>query len=194
MAPPAVVTPLLLVDPGWLFWAPLGSTLPANTVAGSVFSDAWPGAWLPVGATAEGTTLAYEISVEPMSVAELFDPVKYATIGRTGSIAFAMANWSLTNIKRAFNGGIITVTGSGATTLNSYAFPLPGAEARAMIGWESSDNTVRVIGLQVLSSGTVEMAFQKAPDFAQIPVTWNMELPPAGLQPMNIYTAGVTRG
>ena len=194
MPPAAVVTPSLLSDPGWLFWAPLASTLPTNTVAGSVFTDVWPGAWLPLGATVEGSTLSYEINVEAMSVAELFDPVKYATTGRTGSIAFALANWSMSNLKRALNGGTITTTGSAGTTMNSYAFPTAGAEVRAMLGWESADSTVRVVVLQALSSGTIEMAFQKAPDFAQIPVTFNMELPSGGTQPFNVYTAGISRG
>lgn len=193
MAPPAVAVPTLLVDPGWLFWAPIGTALPTNTVAGSIFTDAWAGAWLPMGATVEGSTLSYELNVEAMSVAELFDPVKYSTTGRTGSFAMALASYTLTNLKRALNGGVITTTGSGATSMNSYAFPTPGQEVRAMLGWESSDNTVRVIVLQAISSGTIEMAFQKAPDFANIPTTWNMEVPPAGTQPFNIYTAGIAR-
>lgn len=194
MAPPAVVTPNLLVDPGWLFWAPIGSAIPANTVAGSIFTDAWPVAWLPLGATVEGSTLTYETEVEAMSVAELFDPVKYSTTGRTGSFAMALASYTLTNLKRALNGGVITTTGTGATTLNSYALPTPGSEVRSMIGWESSDSTVRVVVLQSISSGSIEMAFQKAPDFASIPTTWNMEVPSGGNQPFNMYTAGVARG
>lgn len=194
MPPAAVATPNLLVDPGWLFWAPLGTALPANTVTGSVFSDAWPVAWLPLGATVEGSTLSYETTVEPMTVAEIFDPVKYATTGRSGSLAFALANWSLTNLKRALNGGVITTTGSGATAMNSYALPTPGQEVRAMLGWESSDSTVRVVVLQALSSGTVEMAFQKAPDFSRIPFEFSMEMPVGGTQPFNTYTAGTVRG
>jgi hypothetical protein len=193
MAPPAVVVPNLLSDPGWLFWAPVASTLPSNTVAGSVFTDAWPVAWLPLGATVEGSTLSYEIETEAISVAEFFDPIKYATTGRTGSFSMALANFSMTNLKRALNGGTITTSGSGATSMNSYAFPTGGQEVRAMIGWESSDSTVRVVVLQALSSGTIELAFQKAPDFASIPTTWNMEIPSGGSQPFNVYTAGVAR-
>ena len=193
MAPAAVVTPNLLVDPGWLFWAPLGSTLPTNTVAASVFSDAWPAAWLPLGATVEGSTFSYETSVEAMSVAELFDPVKYATVSRTGSLAFALASYTLTNLKRALNGGTITSTGSGATSMNSYTLPTPGSEVRSMIGWESSDSSVRLVVLQALSSGTVEMAFQKAPDFARIPMEWSMEVPSGASQPFQLYTAGAVR-
>lgn len=194
MAPAAVATPNLLVDPGWLFWAPLGTSEPTHTVTGGVFSDAWPAAWLPLGATVEGSTFSYETTVEAMSVAEIFDPVKYATTGRTGSLAFALAQFSLTNLKRAMNGGTITTTGTGATTMNSYTLPTPGQETRAMLGWESSDSTVRIIILQALSSGTVEMAFQKAPDFTRIPFEFQMELPSGQSQPFKPYTAGVSRG
>lgn len=192
--PAAVLTPNLLVDPGFLFWAPLGSTLPANTVTASKFSDAWPAAWLPLGATVEGSTFSYEVSTEAMRVAELFDPVRYATTERTGSLAFALADWSLTNLKRALNGGTITTTGSGATAMNSYSLPTPGNEVRAMVGWESADASVRLVVLQALSSGTVETAFQKAPDFAQIPLTFNFEVPSGATQPFNYYTAGIARG
>lgn len=194
MAPAAVATPNLLVDPGWLFWAPLGTPEPTHTVTGGVFSDAWPAAWLPLGATVEGSTLSYETTTEAMTVAEIFDPVKYATTGRSGSLAFALAQFSLTNLKRAMNGGTITTTGTGATTMNSFAFPTPGQETRAMLGWESSDSTVRIIILQALNSGTVEMAFQKAPDFTRIPFEFNMELPAGASQPFKPYSAGVARG
>lgn len=192
--PTAITTPNILVDPGFLFWAPLATTGPTNTVAGSKFTDTWPVGWLQLGATVEGSTLAYDINVETISVAELFDPVKYATTSRTGTLTFALAEWSLTNLKRALNGGTITVGGTGATTLNTYALPTPGQEVRAMLGWESSDATVRVVVFQALSSGTIETAFQKAPDYARIPFTFNMEVPSGSTAPFAIYTAGVARG
>jgi hypothetical protein len=193
MAPAAISTPNLLVDPGFLFWAPLGTAEPTHAATASKFSDTWPIAWLPLGATVEGSTLSYETSVEPMSVAELFDPVKYATVSRSGSLAFALADYTLTNLKRALNGGTITTTGSGATSVNSYALPTPGQETRSMLGWESSDNTVRVIILQALCSGTIEMAFQKAPDFTRIPMEWSMEIPSGSSQPFHLVTAGTAR-
>jgi hypothetical protein len=194
MAPAAVTTPNLLVDPGWLFWAPAGSTLPSNTVVGSVFTDSWPVAWLPLGATVDGSDLSYQINVAPMAVAELFDPVKYATTDRAGSLTFALADWTMTNLKRAMNGGTVTVTGTTTTTMSAYTLPTPGQEVRAMLGWESSKNDVRVVVLQAISSGTIDLAFKKAPNFSSIPCTWNMELPAGASQPFNSYTAGVTRG
>ena len=137
---PTTAVPNLLQDPGYLFWAPLASTEPTNTVTGSKFTDSWPVAWISLGATEAGSTFNYSSEIEAVRVAEFFDPIKYATTERSGSISFAMADWTLNNLKRALNGGAVTlVSGTGATALNKYEPPAPGAEVRAMIGWESLD-------------------------------------------------------
>lgn len=195
MAPTAVATPFLLTDPGYLFGAVLGSTVPTNTVAGSVFTDAWAAAWLPLGATRSGTTFAYSSTIEPITVAEFFDPIRYATTGRAGSFAFDMADWDLHSVKRALNGGMGAITptsGSGATALSTFSPPAPGAELRIMLGWESLDNTVRVVVRQCIQGGDLSTQFQKAPEFASLPVTFNFEVPAAG-NIFDINTAGATR-
>src|SRR5687768_9384988 len=115
MAPPAVATPLLLTDPGYLWGALLGTAAPTNTVTASVFSDAWAAAWVPMGATVEGSSFGYTSTVEPISVAEFFDPIKYATVSRAGSFGFAMADWTLHRVKRALNGGMGAMTATSGT-------------------------------------------------------------------------------
>lgn len=195
MPPAAVATPNVLTDPGYLFIAPLASTVPTNTVAGSVFTDAWPAAWLPLGATADGSTLNYSTTVEPIRVAEFFDPVKWATTERGGNIAFNLANWGLSNFRRAMNGGVAALTptsGTGATALYNVSPPTPGSETRCMIGWESLDNTVRIVAYQTIQGGEISSAFQKAPNFAVIPCTFNMEVPASG-KPFDIWGAGASR-
>jgi hypothetical protein len=42
------------------------------------FTDALPVAWIPLGATTEGSTFSYSTSVEAIRVAEYFDPIKYS--------------------------------------------------------------------------------------------------------------------
>jgi hypothetical protein len=196
MAPSAVAAPNVLTDPGYLFIAPLGTAVPTNTVAGSVFTDAWAAAWLPLGATTEGSTFSYSTTVEPIRAAELFDPVRWATTEREGNIAFNLMNWTLTNYRRALNGGVAALTatsGTGATALYNVSPPTPGTEVRAMIGWESLDNTVRLVCYQTIQGGEVASAFQKAPDVAVIPCTFNLEVPVAG-KPFDIWGAGANRG
>ncbi len=190
---PTTATPNILTDPGYLFWAPLGSSEPTNTVAASKFTDAWPVAWIPLGATEDGSTFSYSSNVEAIHVAEFFDPIKYATTERSGSFAFNLADYTLSNLKRAMNGGTLTVvSGTGATALNSFTPPSPGNEVRAMIGWESLDGTMRIVCYQTLQGGNVEMAFKKAPAIALIPTEFNFEVPSSGT-PFKMYTAGTAR-
>src|SRR5262249_57335777 len=112
---PTTAPPVLLVAAGYLFWAPVGSAEPANTVVGSKFTDAWPVAWLSLGATESGADFSYDIKVEPMYVAEFYDVLAYRITERTGSMAFMMANWALTNIQYAMNGGTRTIVAASCT-------------------------------------------------------------------------------
>lgn len=195
MPPAALAVPNILVSPGYLFIAPLASTVPSNTVSGSVFTDAWPVAWLPLGATQEGSEFKYSTNVDPIEVAEFFDPIQFATTSRGGSIAFALASVTLSNYRRALNGGVAALTptsGTGATALYTVAPPTPGSEVRVMVGWESLDNTVRLVCYQTIQGGEVSLQFKKAPDKATIPCAFNMEVPASGV-PFNIWGAGASR-
>lgn len=193
--PPTVATPTILTDPGFLWIAPLGTAAPTNTVTAGVFSDAVAAAWIPLGATTEGSTFTYSSTVEPIRVAELFDPVTYRTTERGGSIAFNLAHWSLSNYRRALNGGVAALapTGTGGSELTTLEPPAPGAEARAMILWESTDSTLRLMLRQTLQGGEISTAFQKAPEIAAIPCTFNMEIPAGGTKPWIMWGAGTTR-
>lgn len=190
---PSTAVPNILTDPGYLFWAPLLSAEPTNTVVGSKFTDSWPVAWISLGATEDGSAFTYETTVEPITVAEFFDPIRYSTTERAGNFAFNLADYTMNNLKRAFNGGTLaTVSGAGATLLSSLVPPTPGNEVRAMIGWESLDNTMRIICYQTINSGSITSAYRKAPAFAVIPCTFNFEVPAAG-NPWKMYSAGTAR-
>src|SRR6266436_5563661 len=103
---PTQPTPQILTDPGYLFWAPLATTVPAMTVVASKFTDAWPAGWIVIGPTLEGSTFNYQLNLQDVYVAEFFDPVLWAPTTRKGSIAMALASITLTNLSRAFNTGL----------------------------------------------------------------------------------------
>jgi hypothetical protein len=195
MAPSAVAVPNVLSDPGYLFIAPLASSAPTMTVTGSVFTDTWPVAWLPLGATEDGSEFSYSTKVDPIRVAEFFDPIQFRTTERGGSIAFNLANFGLSNYRRALNGGTAALTatsGSGTTALYQVSPPTPGSEVRCMIGWESLDNTLRLVCYQTIQGGEVKSSFKKAPSLAVIPCTFNLEVPTSGV-PFTFSGAGATR-
>jgi hypothetical protein len=195
MPAPSSVAVNVLTDPGYLWLAPLGTAEPTAVAAGSKFTDALPAAWIPLGATTEGSTFSYSTSVEAIRVAEYFDPIKYSTTERNGSIAFNLANWTLSNYKRALNGGVaaLTPTGTSGAEITTFEPPAPGAEVRAMLMWESTDSTVRLLCRQVIQGGEVASAFQKAPSIAAIPCTFNLEIPSGGVQPFKFWGAGLNR-
>jgi hypothetical protein len=195
-APANFAAPNVITDPGYLWVAPIGTAEPTPSVTGSKFTDALPAAWIPFGATTDGSTFAYSTTVEAIRVAEFFDPIKYATTERGGSMAFNLANWTLSNYKRALNGGVaaLTPTGTTGTELSTFEPPAPGSEVRSMIMWESTDATVRILMRQCIQGGEISSAFQKAPNIAAIPCTFNLEIPmTAGVQPFKIWGAGLNR-
>lgn len=194
---PAVTVPVpkIATDPGFLFWAPLGTAEPAHTVSGSVFTDAWPAAWVVLGATEEGHSFSWTTSTETIEVAEFLDPIKYVETGRTGSVAFALASVTLQNLKRALNGGTVTATGGGATPgteLTTFTPAALGASTRCMVGWESQDSTERLVAYQCFNTGTVEIARRKGAAKATIPVEYALEVPANGT-PFKYLTAGTAR-
>jgi hypothetical protein len=133
---------------------------------------------------------------EAIRVAEYFDPIKYSTTERNGSIAFNLANWTLSNYKRALNGGVaaLTSTGTTGTELTTFEPPGPGHEVRAMLMWESTDSTVRLL----LPSGASRAARSRRRSrrrrrIAAIPCTFNLEIPSGGVQPFKIWGAGLNR-
>lgn len=191
---PAVTMPVpaIATDPGFLFWAPLGTAEPTHAVTASVFSDAWPAAWKLIGATEEGHNFTFNTSTETIEVAEFLDPIKYVETGRSGSIAFAMASIVMTNLKLALNGGTVTTTGSTTTTMATYTPPALGQSVRCMIGWESQDSTERLVGYQCFNTAGVSIARRKGAAKATIPVEFALEVPTSGL-PFKYLTAGATR-
>lgn len=193
--PPAVATPNLLTGPGFLWIAPVGTADPTHTSAGGKFTDTVPAAYLPLGATSEGTAFTYATEVEPIDVAEFLDPVRYETVSRTGSVAFALASNTLSNYRRALNGGVaaLVATGTVGAEVTTFEPPNPGEEVRAKLLFETSDGSLRFIFRQVLQGGEVELAFRKAPEKALVPCTFNLEVPTGATKPFAIVAAGTAR-
>src|SRR6185369_13479664 len=98
---PVTLAPLLMIDPGFFWYAPAGTAFPTNggTAAGSVFTDSPSVTFYEIGATEAGYTFTYSQSIEAINVAEFYDPVKWRTTSRQGSFAFNMADYTLKNLQ-----------------------------------------------------------------------------------------------
>lgn len=190
---PAIAIPngAWMAGPGTLYRATLATPHPVNTVVGSVFTDAWTAAWVPVGITVDGSQFSIQTATDQIAAAEYLDPLAIKSTGRTIGVEFNMMQMTLKSYALALNGGTTTaVSGSAGTTLTSYTPSTVGAEVRTMLGWESEDSTERVVFNQNFQGGQVQIANRKAPTARSIPVQFTTEQPASGW-PFIVYKAGV---
>lgn len=194
---PAYIVPKtpLSLGAGYWFHADLGSSLPTNTVAGSIFTDDWSAlsGWHLGPVTREGTVFVYGLEVEGIPSAEYFDDLQKVTTGRNVQFRFDSQVITATWMRRVFNGGTVSTTGSGATLLTTYTPPAPGAEIRCMLGFESQDNTERLVIEQAFQTGSMEIARNKGAANASFPAEFTAELPASGFI-FRHYFAGAARG
>src|SRR5258707_10953701 len=144
---PAATVPknALALGAGYLYFANLGTSLPANTVAGSVFTDAWPAGWNEIGITKTGSEFDYTINVSPIDSAEFFDPVQWVMDSREAALKMELEQISATNMKFALNGGSLLVSGSGRAELNSFKPPSPGSEVPIIVGLGAPDKSEKLL-------------------------------------------------
>jgi hypothetical protein len=193
--PLSQATPLLIREPGFLFHAPPATTEPTHAAAGSTYdADTWPVAWIPWGPTQEGSVFSNAQNVEPIRVAELFEAVAFSVTEVTTTLAFAVTNYTLHNIRRTQNAPtslVTTVSGTGATLSSKYEPPDPEQITRCMIGWESLDHTLRLVGRQCINGGEASSTFGRG-TAAAIATVWNFERP-AATKSFAFYGAGTAR-
>jgi hypothetical protein len=163
----------LALGPGYLYAGPLGTTEPTD------LATAWASvsaAWAAIGYTEDGNELNYNPSTSPVDVAEELDHVQVVTTGRDSTVKFAMSQVSATNMKLAFNGGVL-VTGTGIVTFEP---PDLGTETRIMLGFESEDHSERWIYRQCIQSGTITLGRHKGANNATIATEFSLEKPATG--------------
>jgi hypothetical protein len=193
--PGTVPQPQLLVDPGILWIAPVGTAEPTPTAAGGRFTDTLPAAWLLLGPTDEGSTFSDSVETDTITVAEFRNAIRNVVTGRTSSLAFALASWTLTNYRRALNGGVAAIapTGTGGAEVTSLEPPAEGDETRCMLMWESTDLTLRLLARQAFQTGEVSTDFRPGAERALIPCEFAFEQPNTGLRPWKMWAAGTAR-
>jgi hypothetical protein len=192
---PSITVPknALAFGAGAVYYAPLGTSAPANTGVGSVFTDVWPAGWTPIGITKAGHTLNINVDTDAVDAAEYADHLLNVVTGRTITSEMELMQIHLTNYSRAFNGGVKTTSGSGTTLVTTYTLPAIGTEVRCQIGWESTDGTERWWMMQAFQTGNVGIDRKKGADNATLPLVWTAE-PDSNLQPVYFASASPIRG
>lgn len=182
MSQEAINSGEVVAGPGLIWVGPVGTAEPTSATA---VLDA---SFRQVGYTKAGTTVKYQITSSEIEVAEEFDPIRYQTTKREGSVSFEMAQASIANLALALNQGSAV-----DNTQGSIEPPAVGSELRVMIVLQTQDGA-RWIFRQCLNASDLSVAFKKAPDYTTYPVEFKLEKP-TGNQPFKVFpslTAGVT--
>jgi hypothetical protein len=166
------------IGPGTLYGAALGTTEPAATLPFPV----WPTGWFQFGYTEDGSSFSYEVTTEPVEVAEELERVFTVTTGRNQSVSLQLAEPTQHNLKAALNGGVSAITDPTSGQAVVFEPPDLGTEVRIMLGFESESGLERWIWRQCFQTGTVEMQRRKGAQKVLIPVTFTVEKPESGLK------------
>jgi hypothetical protein len=193
--PATIPQPQILTDPGILWIAPLGTAEPTPTSAAGKFTDTLAAAWLLFGPTDEGSSFSDSVDTDTINVAEFLNAIRNVVTGRTSQLSFALASWTLSNYRRAINGGVAAITPLGTVGAEVTALepPVEGTETRAMVMWESTDSSLRLMGRQAFQTGEVSSDFKPGADNALIPCEYTFEQPSTGLRPWKMFAAGTAR-
>jgi hypothetical protein len=183
----------LAKNPGTLFWAPPATALPDYTVAGSVFSvNAWTG-WFQLGITKAGHVFTIDVSNSPIKAAEYLDDIDQVDDGRIITLKFELMRINATNLARVLNRPTVVTAGSGTTLRSTVKMPALGSGLYCMLGWQSQDDTERVVCANAYQIGSTAISRMKGADVATLAVEYKC-FPDSNGDPFVYDSAGVLRG
>lgn len=111
------VTPYNLVQgPAQLYFAPFGTTEPADSAA-TVNAGAPGGSWVDVGGTEIGVTVEIDMTYVDLKVNQLIDPVGARATDRVITVKTQLSEATYQNMNNALNGLNTTVVSSSYTTM-----------------------------------------------------------------------------
>ncbi len=177
------------LGPGYIFIAELGATEPTDlTGTFASASAAWKGPWY----TKEGSEFKYSLKTDTVEVAEELDPLSTPVTGRTGTVTFALAEMTGSNLARAFNAPMSTIAAAGGVI--TMEPPDLGTELRRMMGWESEDHTERWIFRQCFQTGDTTITRAKGAANATISIEYTLEKPASGSRLFKVIMSAARLG
>lgn len=139
---------------------------------------------LPLGITEEGMTFTSGFSTDNDESAEYYFSHKTIVTGQTASLKTTLKTVNLTNLRLALNAPTSAVSAvPTATVAAKVTPPLPGAEVRCQLLWESLDNNMLIVGYQALQTNELNLAGRKGAAGMVLDLEFTFEMPDAAIAP-----------
>lgn len=113
----------VLIGPAIVYTGPLGSTLPADTVA---VDTPWGGSWVRFGFTSSPLTFAYEYEVVEPKIQEVLGSLKRAKSSEKLNLETTIAELDFTQMQFAWGGGTVTAIAAAAGVPEASVMKLGG--------------------------------------------------------------------
>lgn len=128
---PEVVSDIIL-SPATVYKAPVGTALPADTVAAGT---AWGGSWTKVGWTKEPVKFGYSFETLNAKIEQAIGTLRRFKTDEDLKIETVLAELTADGVLLAWDGGAVTQTAAGAGQPGKETLKLGGKVAMAEAAW-----------------------------------------------------------
>jgi hypothetical protein len=128
---PAVDVAEITMSNAILYYAPLGTALPADSLA---VGGVWPVGWQRIGLSSAPLTVAYSFETKAPEIQEAMGTVKSKKISEEATLETMMAQLNLTVLSNVW-GGSTTLTPAGAGQPAKEQFKIGGAAQMPLRLW-----------------------------------------------------------
>lgn len=184
-------TELVVAGNGQVYFAPVGTTLPAKAASPTAALNA---AFIGTGyLTEDGVTFNAGMDINDINAWQTKNPIRREKTAQSLQVSFVMQQYNETNLPLAFGGGV--VTGSGPY---SYTFPLVTdalQERSLVVDVVDGSTNYRFVFPRGTVTEAVESRFAKGTP-ALLPVTFRALTPASGgdIAYVNTDSAGFAAG
>jgi hypothetical protein len=187
----------LVLGPARIYWAPQGTTEPADL---SVTNDGWltppPSPWTDFGGTDGGVNVEIDTTYTDLTVDQIIMAVGARLTELKMQVTAGLAEITNANINEALNNIAQTGSGTGFVTMEipvGSSATQPDYSALCIDGWGpltavGGPALRRVIVRKVLSTAKVALTSDKKTQ-QKIDTTWNAYFVGEGVNPIRIITA-----
>ena len=114
-----------------LYYAPLGTTLPADTLAAG---GTWPVGWVRLGYTSAPLVAAYNFETKAPEIQEAMGPVKRKKVSEELTLETTMAELGFVSLPKIW-GGSTVVTAPGVGQVGKETYKVGGASQVPVLMW-----------------------------------------------------------
>lgn len=189
-----MVAPVLtnvIVGEATLYIGPANTAMPDDTVA---LGEAWPVGWTYIGATDAGVTLTVSTNTQDITIEEQSTPALVTVTSKDVTVACALAEDTIANMKTAYGGGTLTTQVAATGTIGKSTLTLSDTLDQLAVGFEGVNPEGffrRVYIPVVVSVASVGTSYRRAAAKRMYPISLRAICAPSSIEIVDMTAAAL---